>query len=83
MTNPRGLAGAAPRDACPGDVISVLLSCYDPLVLQPKDGYFEVVGPCYTSRILQGEAFSEDNPNTKTIGAFVMRELKMVDVEIH
>jgi hypothetical protein len=67
----------------PGDVISVLLGCYDPLVLQPKDEYFEVVGPCYASRIPKDEAFSEVNPNTKTIGAFGMGELKMVDVEIH
>jgi hypothetical protein len=53
MTTSRG------QDACPGDLICVLPSCCDPLVLHPEEEHFDAVGPCYFAGLMQGEVLCD------------------------
>ncbi|RSM08235.1 hypothetical protein CDV31_008243 [Fusarium ambrosium] len=52
-----GQLGLCPVGSRPGDVIAVLLGCDPLLALRPTEsGTYEVVGPCYVSGFVDGEA---------------------------
>jgi hypothetical protein len=72
MTTSRGYVGRGPRDARPGDSICVLQGCCGPMVLRPIGNSFVVVGPCYVSGIMQGEA----------LDMAARRKLELVDIKI-
>lgn len=72
MTTSRGYVGGAPRDARPGDLIFVLPRCCDPIALRLMGEYFVVVGPCYVSGIMQGQA----------LDMAAKGKLKLVDIKI-
>lgn len=56
MTTSYSYVGRGLRDARLRDSICVLPGCCDPIVLRLMGDYFVVVGLCFVSGIMQGEA---------------------------
>lgn len=50
--------GTGPRNILPGDHVALVRGCRVPLLLRPRGRYYRLVGPCYVSGLMQGEAFS-------------------------
>jgi Heterokaryon incompatibility protein (HET) len=51
-----GFSGLVHRDAMIGDRIVILFGCNVPLVLRPKNQYFELVGQAFVNGMMYGEA---------------------------
>lgn len=51
-----GHIGIGPRIVRPGDRIALVPGCRVPLILRQDEAFFRLVGPCYVSGIMQGEA---------------------------
>ncbi|KAJ4180024.1 hypothetical protein NW755_012064 [Fusarium falciforme] len=59
-----GHLGLCPVGSQPGDVIAVLLGCDALLALRPNEsGAYEVVGQCYVSGLMDGEAILGELPH--------------------
>ncbi|KAK3652901.1 hypothetical protein LTR56_004849 [Elasticomyces elasticus] len=55
-----GFIGIAPNDACPGDVIALVLGAGTPVVLRPSEGTvgeYEWVGAAWVAGIMSGEMY--------------------------
>jgi hypothetical protein len=51
-----GLIGVFPNNTEPGDVIAVFLGGNLPFILRPTvDNEFQLVGPCYVDKMMDGE----------------------------
>ena len=51
-----------------GDIISILLGCYKPMVLRPtSEGNFKVIGPCFILGLMEGEALLGQIPVPWTV----------------
>ncbi|KAF3035186.1 hypothetical protein E8E11_004011 [Didymella keratinophila] len=59
MVTRTGRIGFIPKDALEDDVIAVLTGGRVPIVLRPKDGYYNVVGDAYVHGIMDGEAIED------------------------
>lgn len=57
-----GYMGLGPRRIKKGDVLCILLGCNVPLVLRKQDQHYILVGECYVSGIMNGEALQQ-TPN--------------------
>lgn len=53
-----GSIGIGPRSVLPEDKKALIQACRVPLVLRRDGVHFRLVGPCYVSGIMQGEAVS-------------------------
>ncbi|UPK92568.1 hypothetical protein LCI18_003503 [Fusarium solani-melongenae] len=59
-----GHLGLCPAGSQPGDIISVLLGCDAPLALRPHEaGGYEIIGQCYVSGFMDGEAILGELPH--------------------
>ncbi|KAJ8130391.1 hypothetical protein O1611_g3242 [Lasiodiplodia mahajangana] len=58
-----GKLGMAPRRARVGDQVWILAGCNFPVTLRQadQDGYFYMIGECYVSNSMQGEAVSQSS----------------------
>lgn len=64
MTTTNGYLGWAPDNITGddgaqtkrGDLIAIIFGCSTPLVIRPKEGYFQVVGEAYVQGLMNGEA---------------------------
>jgi hypothetical protein len=67
-TTRKGCICLAPKEARPGDVVTVLLGCPNPMILRPTDdGVFKVVGEAYHDKLADGEALMGALPDGFTI----------------
>ncbi|KAE9369160.1 HET-domain-containing protein [Stipitochalara longipes BDJ] len=53
------LIGISPESAEPGDLICILLGCWMPVVLRPKDGHYIFLGEAYIHGYMYGKAMDE------------------------
>jgi hypothetical protein len=56
-----------------GDIVCVLLGCAMPIILRPKEGYYEVVCEGYLDGIMKGEAMEALNQGKRKLEEFVLR----------
>jgi len=69
-----GILGMVPRQASKGDVVCVLLGCNIPLVLRAVAGReaFELVGECYVSGYMNGEALRDVEQGRGRVQEFLL-----------
>ena len=54
-----GYLGIGPRTMRPGDSISVLFGCRNPVVLRATGSYHHNIGPCFILGLMEGEAIRD------------------------
>ena len=67
------LMGMAAQTSEPGDLICILLGCWMPVVLRPKDGHYIYIGEAYVHGYMYGKAMKE----------LAEGKFQLQDLEIH
>jgi len=52
----KGYIGLGPKITRAGDIVCVVFGYYNPVVLRPQEGYYQLIGICYLHGTMQGEA---------------------------
>jgi hypothetical protein len=65
--------GLAPLSTLVGDTICILFGCTSPLVLRPKEGYYEVIGETYVNGLMYGEAMASLEQTVFEVQEFELR----------
>ncbi len=67
-----GLMGLAPARADKTDLICIIMGCTNPMILRPKDEYFEVIGEAFVHGLMYGE-WMGNNPQRESEQMFDLR----------
>lgn len=56
-----------------GDVIAILFGSPRPMMLRPRDGWYELIQPCYIYGMMEGEVVKEPEVNGAKLESFELR----------